>query len=216
MAEAKKTATKAATSTVKKHENLVAALAAFQADLPTVSLDSTNPHFKSKFTSLGNLTTTVFPKLAEHGLVYSATSSVRDDGRMIVKAQLLHEGSDDWLDAEFPVTQTDPQKIGSAVSYYRRYGLAMLTGVVADQDDDGNVASAPEPKPLQNVRQKAAQNAAPAGNRSEAEGLKAQIRAWIGEDEQRKAQAVEVQKKLQGEGESGTELQKAMIAELGA
>lgn len=42
---------------------------------------------------------------------------------------------------QFPIMATDPQKVGSAVTYYRRYALAALTGVVADVDDDGNTAS---------------------------------------------------------------------------
>jgi hypothetical protein len=36
----------------------------------------------------------------------------------------------------------DPQKIGSAITYYRRYTLASLLGLQAE-DDDGNMASQP-------------------------------------------------------------------------
>jgi hypothetical protein len=41
----------------------------------------------------------------------------------------------------------DPQGYGSALTYARRYGLAALLGIVADDDDDGNHASTPAPRP---------------------------------------------------------------------
>jgi len=38
----------------------------------------------------------------------------------------------------------DMQKLGSAITYARRYSIAMLFGLVADEDDDGAKASEPE------------------------------------------------------------------------
>ena len=40
---------------------------------------------------------------------------------------------------------TDPQKIGSAITYYRRYTLQSLLGIQAE-DDDANKASGKETK----------------------------------------------------------------------
>ena len=42
---------------------------------------------------------------------------------------------------ELPNLQ-DPQKLGSAITYFRRYTLQSLLGLQAE-DDDGNKASAP-------------------------------------------------------------------------
>ena len=122
---------------------LAEALAKFQASIPTVTLDGDNPHFKSKFTTLSNLTNVVLPKLSEVGLAYSATPRVTPDG-FVLEAHLLHT-SGEKLSASFPITETNPQKVGSAVTYFRRYALAALTGVVADLDDDGNAASTTSP-----------------------------------------------------------------------
>jgi len=41
--------------------------------------------------------------------------------------------------------QTDPQKLGSEITYYRRYTLQSLLALQAE-DDDGNKASRPAPK----------------------------------------------------------------------
>lgn len=43
--------------------------------------------------------------------------------------------------------KSTPQGMGSAYTYGRRYGLAALLGIVADEDDDGNAASAPAKAP---------------------------------------------------------------------
>jgi len=41
---------------------------------------------------------------------------------------------------------SDPQKLGSAITYYRRYTLVSLLGLQAE-DDDGNSAK-PKPQPI--------------------------------------------------------------------
>lgn len=124
-------------TTAKK--TIVEALIEFQKDLPAVGMDAENPHFKSKFATLGNVTKEVLPKLNAVGITYTVGSYV-ENGVLILDAHLLHE-SGDFRSMQFPITATDPQKVGSAVTYYRRYALAALTGVVADVDDDGNTAS---------------------------------------------------------------------------
>jgi hypothetical protein len=40
-----------------------------------------------------------------------------------------------------PFLKADPQAVGSAITYARRYALAAIVGIVADDDDDGNQAA---------------------------------------------------------------------------
>lgn len=197
--------------TAKK--TLVEALIEFQKDLPAVGLDGDNPHFKSKFATLGNVTKEVLPKLNAVGLSYTVGSFV-DNGVLILDAHLLHE-SGDSRSMQFPITATDPQKVGSAVTYYRRYALAALTGVVADVDDDGNTASqktvgeqrAERPTPPAAARARAT-NDAPS---------QAQVREWIGTDQARKDQANAAYEKIKLEQKlTGTKLWDAVKAEVGA
>ena len=58
----------------------------------------------------------------------------------------MHE-SGEWISGRLRVTpvKDDPQGLGSAITYGRRYGLAAIVGV-APEDDDGNAASQPAPK----------------------------------------------------------------------
>lgn len=192
-------------------QTLTQALTAFQADLPRVELDATNPHFKSKYASLGSVTKAVLPKLAEYGFAFSVGSFV-DNGLLVVDAHLLHE-SGESRSLQFPIADTNPQKIGSALSYARRYALSALTGVVADEDDDGNAASqktvgeqrAERPTPPA-AAQARATNDAPS---------QAQVREWIGTDQARKDQANAAYEKIKLEQKlTGTKLWDAVKAEV--
>lgn len=193
-------------------KNIAQAIAAFQADLPAIDLDGTNPHFKSKYATLSNVTKKVLPALAKNGLSFT-TGSFVDNGTLILDAHLLHE-SGESRSMQFPITEANPQKVGSAVTYYRRYALAALTGVVADEDDDGNAASQPSPteRKLDAARSRPAPKA-PAGNGGTAQ---AKIRDWIGTDDDRKEQANSVVQRIKTEkGLSGAALYEAAISELG-
>lgn len=196
----------------KKYETLAEALTAFQADMPEINPDGTNLHFKSKYATLGNISKKVLPKLSEFGLSFSVGSFV-DNGLMVVDAHLLHT-SGTSRSLQFPITETNPQKLGSALTYARRYALTALTGVVADEDDDGNAASTISPAAKQLGKARAAQpKAAPkAGATPDARGA---IRDWIGTDEGRKAQANGVVEKLQKAGKKGNDLYESAASELG-
>jgi len=59
-----------------------------------------------------------------------------------LETTLLH-ASGESISGRYPLRpqQQTPQGYGSALTYARRYALAAMVGVVADEDDDGNVAS---------------------------------------------------------------------------
>jgi hypothetical protein len=42
--------------------------------------------------------------------------------------------------------KSDPQALGSAITYARRYAYSAVLGLVTETDDDGNTASQPAPK----------------------------------------------------------------------
>lgn len=195
--------------------NLAAALVAFQAEPPKVEKDSYNPAFKSNFTSLEELTNKALPALNKHGLAYTVTSEVTERG-MAVVGTLLHT-SGERLSASFPVPDTNPQKIGSAFTYARRYLLAALTGIVVDADDDGNAASNPsatERKLDQARANPPAKATAPAPSNEDPNRKK--VREWIGTDDDRKKAANEAQEKFKKQNKSGADLWKLVAEEVGA
>lgn len=198
-------------------KTLVEALAAFQADLPRVELDAVNPHFKSKYASLGSVTKAVLPKLTEHGFAFTVGSFV-DNGLLVLDAHLVHE-SGESRSAQFPITETNPQKVGSSISYYRRYALSALTGIVADEDDDGNAASQPTAtgRQLDKARNSAPAPTPPATGQSELDKLNARIRKYIGtpQDETKKNAVNSLLGSDELKGKSPVEQRKAVVTQLG-
>jgi hypothetical protein len=122
-----------------KGRALFAALAAFQADLPKVTKGSVNPHFKSRYADLADITNVVVPLLAKHGLAWVTMPKIID-GSFVLVYELVHEDGD-HIGGVYPIGDGKPQEIGSALTYARRYTLCAVTGVAPDgDDDDGNAA----------------------------------------------------------------------------
>lgn len=119
------------------------ALLAVQAEMPAIDRDGENPHFKSRFTTLGNLITKVKPVLNKHGIAFAQFPASDEHGNPTLVTVLMHE-SGERLEYAAPLvlTKQDPQGQGSAITYMRRYALAAALGI-SDQDDDGNGASPP-------------------------------------------------------------------------
>ena len=122
--------------------NIYTKLAEVKKEIGAISKDSTNPFFKSKYFDINGLLKHVEPLLDKNGLLLL---------QPIIKGEVFSEIID--IDNGDSVTSSmllpniqDPQKVGSAVTYYRRYTLQSLLGLQAE-DDDANVASkATKPK----------------------------------------------------------------------
>lgn len=128
---------------------LAKALSKVQSELRPAAKDSANPFFKSKYADLNSVWDSCRELLTENGLSVVQTNQIATDG-VIVETILLHS-SGQYIGGELflPLAKSDPQGVGSAITYGRRYGLAAIVGIVADEDDDGNATSKP-PKQKQN------------------------------------------------------------------
>lgn len=99
-----------------------------------------NPFFKSKYADLSSVFESIRETFAENGLSITQTMDVLESGRMVLKTKMLHV-SGEFIDSTMMLPDlTDPQKIGSAITYFRRYSLMAIAGIPAE-DDDGNSAS---------------------------------------------------------------------------
>lgn len=119
---------------------LAKALAAFQAEMPTVAKTKTanTGSYSYKYADLADVTHAAMPLLAKHGLSFVTTPYVTERG-MGLEGVLLHE-SGERLTGSLPFSGGQPQQIGSALTYLRRYLFGCMTGVVTDDDDDGQAA----------------------------------------------------------------------------
>lgn len=119
---------------------LATALAKAQTEIKPALKDSDNPFFKSKYADLAAVQAACMPYLTKNGLsVVQQVNYVNNE--TILETTLMHS-SGQWIKAIAPVkpTKNDPQGLGSALTYMRRYSLAALVGV-SQEDDDGNAAS---------------------------------------------------------------------------
>lgn len=142
--------------------NLYTALLNAQRSMGKVIKNATNPHLKSKYADLGSVLDTIEQPLWDNGLLI-AQRFTHDQGGAILVTELIHAASGERLTSEVPVVSkdpTDPQKIGAAITYYRRYSLLALLGL-APEDDDGHAASQPRPQPVP-ARSQAARPTPPA------------------------------------------------------
>lgn len=126
-------------------DKIAAGLAKAQAKFKAVDLDSTNPFFHSKYASLKACFDSVRgPLLAEGITVVQGSSTVSNV--LTVTTLLLHTSGQYLATAVSLLPKaSDPQAVGSALSYGRRYGLMAAVGQVADVDDDGNAATHSKP-----------------------------------------------------------------------
>ena len=105
-------------------------------EIGKISKDSTNPFFKSKYFDINSLLEHVEPILQKHNLLLLQPI---ESGMVTTKIFSTEEEGVVYSEIQLPNIQ-DPQKLGSAITYYRRYTLQSLLGLQAE-DDDGNVAT---------------------------------------------------------------------------
>lgn len=118
---------------------------ALKSEIGILTKNSSNPFFKSKYLDLGDLLTEVEPLVEKNLLVLLQPIQ---DGKVITKIVDIDSGESIESSILIPLNITDPQKLGSAITYFRRYTLQSLLALQA-QDDDGNNAAKPvKPKPL--------------------------------------------------------------------
>lgn len=126
-----------------KHSESIAELAKAlnkaQSEMSGAKKSAANPFFKSKYANLEEIIHCVKEPFSDNGLSF-AQFPVSEGGMAGVETIIMHE-SGEWIANEFMLTcaKNDPQGMGSAITYARRYGLQAAVGVPSE-DDDGESA----------------------------------------------------------------------------
>lgn len=135
------------TDTTERAGQLAEALAAAQAELPRIGKDNTaqvrseKGQYSYSYADLADVSAAVLPVLARNGLAWTTLPTVLD-GAFVLRYELLHT-SGEALRGVYPLPNPgDPQKMGSAITYARRYTLCAVSGVAPDADDDDGQAAA--------------------------------------------------------------------------
>ena len=122
----------------EKINNLTKSLLQFHKEIGKIAKTSTNPFFKSKYADLPSILDAINEPLSNAGLVIVSIPDA--DG---LTTLLLHSESGEYISANaiMQPIKNDPQSIGSAITYQRRYSIGSILNLNIDNDDDGNKAS---------------------------------------------------------------------------
>ena len=132
----------------KQPTTLREALNLFQSDGIAAKKTDNNPFHKSKYASLQEVIQAV-NEAAKYGLSFSQKinyKTICNDHKtftdMWVETVLSFNGSEETLTSKYPIIPQkniwdDSQKLGSAITYAKRYALQSIYGIPSE-DDDGN------------------------------------------------------------------------------
>jgi len=121
-------------------KTLTEALIAFHNTGASAKKSGKNPHFKSNYATLEEVIDTV--RLAtEYGITFTQLIDFQEN-IIFVRTKIMHVSGEELV-SRTPVMTPDmsnPQKMGSGITYAKRYGLQSAFGLPSE-DDDGNLAA---------------------------------------------------------------------------
>lgn len=139
----------------KTLSKFTAALAAAQAEFPVIVKSKTGyttdtgvdgrPATKPyAYADIADLLNACRPVVASKGITIMQLPRI-EAGMMMLDTRLQLD--EEWMEAEYPVCviTAHPREIGAALTYARRYALAPMLGVAAEEDMDGAGAGAIDP-----------------------------------------------------------------------
>lgn len=116
-------------------------------EVPNFSTDETaNAGSRTyKYLNLATLLKNIKPIFEKHGIAFSqkVTFDRTGDGRQTLGTveTIIFDENEQQTVCEYPFFVTgDPQQVGSAITYARRYSLTTVLGIFPDKDDDGGYA----------------------------------------------------------------------------
>jgi len=104
-------------------------------------LTAKNPHFGNKYAPLDEVLRVVKAGLPEDASITQG-AIVGNSGHLLFRTAVTANGGADYefVDIPFVLGKQDPQGLGSAITYHRRYGLCLLFNLVGEEDDDAEAA----------------------------------------------------------------------------
>jgi hypothetical protein len=131
--------------------NLKTAMLEFQKLSISARKDGKNPHFKSNYATLEAVIEAV-NQGNQFGLYFTQEiayikSDLESTPIPLVRTTVHQINDDNTYVSECPIilqpaSLQNPQKLGAAITYYKRYTLQSVYGLPSE-DDDGNLASKP-------------------------------------------------------------------------
>jgi hypothetical protein len=118
------------------------ALSRVQGAMSFARKDSVNPSYSSRYSTLAACLDACRSQLADNCLAVIQTIRADNNDVMHLFTRLVHGQSGEWIASDYPIIcqMDNPQSVGSAITYARRYSLCAIVGI-ASEDDDGEHAT---------------------------------------------------------------------------
>jgi hypothetical protein len=122
-------------------KEIAKALLVFHSKVQKIAKSEINPFFKSKYADLPAILDSIQEPLQESGLSFCQFPEENS-----LTTILMHGDSGEFLQGTYNLhaEKINPQGLGSAITYARRYALGAILGLNVDNDDDGNKGSEPK------------------------------------------------------------------------
>lgn len=123
---------------MKENDNnkLYKSLLAVKKEMTAVKKDANNPYFQSKYADLNSVLQMIEPLLIKYNLILLQPTKTTLEGSNLVTSIIAHAETGDNIESTVTlVGNTDMQKLGSAITYARRYTLVSLLGIQTEDDD---------------------------------------------------------------------------------
>lgn len=121
-------------------KNIIKKLFKIQGLNLTFQKTEDNPFFHSKYLPLEELQKKLNPILQDNNLLVLHYTK-----NNCVVTEVADVDSGESITSEFPLqTGLEPQRVGSTISYGKRYNLGQLFNIITDDDDDGNASATPQ------------------------------------------------------------------------
>ena len=120
-------------------KELAAAMSKAQAKMRPAQMNCTNPFLKNRYADLGAVIEAARPVLEANGL--AVTQLVGGSAQEISVTTVLMHTSGEWLETCISMglgesSKSQAQAAGATITYLRRYSLAAILGIYADEDTD--------------------------------------------------------------------------------
>lgn len=102
----------------------------------TFTKNAENPFFHSKYLDLDKLNKGLMPTLNTKGMLLLHRTSDK-----CVVTEIIDVESGESISSLFPIPESiiDPQKMGSVITYAKRYNIGQLFNIITDKDDDAEM-----------------------------------------------------------------------------
>ena len=121
-----------------KENNIYQAILQARGMIGSVTKNAKNPFFKSNYADINNVIESISPVCQSLGIVFTQCPKVTENNADVLVTRLtLQDNPKEFIESEVRLflPTADMQKLGSAITYARRYALISMFGLETEDDD---------------------------------------------------------------------------------